>query len=138
MEEIRFAKYEDKDEVQGIDYLVMGNLRFKMIEEYIINKKCIIYLLKRKILGFLLFNMDFFQNNFIELLIVSDEARRKGIGSKMLLFYEKTLNPGKIFTSTNQSNEIMQRVLEKNGYKYSGIIYNLDEDDPEVIFCKLK
>jgi hypothetical protein len=30
----------------------------------------------------------------------------------------------------------MQKLLNKLGYIESGIIYNLDEDDPEIIYFK--
>ena len=42
----------------------------------------------------------------------------------------------KIFTSTNLSNFPMQALLAKLGYKLSGVIHNLDEDDPELVYCK--
>jgi RimJ/RimL family protein N-acetyltransferase len=40
----------------------------------------------------------------------------------------------KIFSSTNESNESMQKVFSANGFVRSGIIKNLDEGDPEIIF----
>ncbi|AFU15440.1 GCN5-related N-acetyltransferase [Bacillus thuringiensis MC28] len=40
----------------------------------------------------------------------------------------------KIFSSTNESNTNMQKVFKANGFMRSGIIENLDEDDPEIIF----
>ncbi len=42
----------------------------------------------------------------------------------------------KLFTSTNQSNRPMQKLLEKLGYQPSGYIENLDEGDPELVYFK--
>ena len=42
----------------------------------------------------------------------------------------------KLFTSTNQSNLGMQALLVRLGYEPSGIVHNLDEDDPELIYVK--
>lgn len=44
----------------------------------------------------------------------------------------------RMFTSTNQSNLKMQSLLAKLGYEPSGVIHNLDEGDPELVyFCLL-
>jgi len=40
------------------------------------------------------------------------------------------------FTSTNASNEPMQKLLGKFGFIESGHVENLDEGDPEIIFVK--
>ncbi|ACK91201.1 hypothetical protein bcere0016_45940 [Bacillus cereus 95/8201] len=45
----------------------------------------------------------------------------------------------RFFSSTNESNESMQKVFNANGFIRSGIIVeNLDEDDPEIIFYTKK
>jgi len=40
----------------------------------------------------------------------------------------------KLFSSTNRSNLPMQALLLKTGFAESGIVYNLDAGDPEVIY----
>jgi RimJ/RimL family protein N-acetyltransferase len=40
----------------------------------------------------------------------------------------------KLFSSTNQSNDAMHKVYEANGFTKSGLIDNLDEGDPEIIY----
>jgi hypothetical protein len=42
----------------------------------------------------------------------------------------------KLFTSTNESNIPMQQLCERLGYARSGLIENLDEGDPEIIYFK--
>jgi RimJ/RimL family protein N-acetyltransferase len=42
----------------------------------------------------------------------------------------------KLFTSTNESNKPMQALLDQLGYERSGIVENLDEADPELIYFK--
>ncbi|MGR5983053.1 hypothetical protein ACT7CN_17900 [Bacillus cereus] len=44
----------------------------------------------------------------------------------------------RFFSSTNESNESMQKVFNANGFIRSGIVENLDEDDPEIIFYTKK
>ncbi|MFJ4389225.1 hypothetical protein [Pseudomonas soli] len=37
--------------------------------------------------------------------------------------------------STNRSNEPMRRLLERQRFVASGVVENLDEGDPEQIYC---
>lgn len=87
-------------------------------------------------LGFAIVHRHFFGQPFVELLIVHPEARRRGVASALLSYVEKTQPGGKLFTSTNESNTVMQALLEKRGYIRSGRIDNLDEGDPEIIYFK--
>jgi len=41
-----------------------------------------------------------------------------------------------LFTSTNRSNVHMIHVLENLGFQRSGVIHNLDPDDPEIVYVK--
>jgi len=42
----------------------------------------------------------------------------------------------KLFTSTNLSNLPMQSLLAQLNFKLSGVIENLDEGDPELVYFK--
>jgi RimJ/RimL family protein N-acetyltransferase len=44
----------------------------------------------------------------------------------------------KLFTSTNQSNKPMQKLLGKTGFTFCGQIDALDEGDPEMFYVKQK
>jgi hypothetical protein len=39
-----------------------------------------------------------------------------------------------VFTSTNESNAPMRRLLEGMGFTAAGVIHGLDLDDPELVF----
>ena len=53
-----------------------------------------------------------------------------------MAYIEKTCPDDRLFTSTNQSNGMMQGLLAKRGYIRSGTIDNLDIDDPEWVYIK--
>jgi hypothetical protein len=42
----------------------------------------------------------------------------------------------KLFSSTNQSNHPMQALFAKAGFVPSGMIHNLDPNDPEIVYYK--
>ncbi len=74
----------------------------------------------------------FFGKPFISLLIVSPDARRSGLGAG-LLSHNSSAYP-EVWTSTNQSNSAMRKLLDKAGWRYCGELSGLDEGDPERFY----
>ncbi|PHF51917.1 hypothetical protein COI41_22675 [Bacillus toyonensis] len=62
------------------------------------------------------------------------KKRRQGHASSLISYMLSNSPTQKIFSSTNESNTNMQKVFKANGFMRSGIIENLDEGDPEIIF----
>jgi ribosomal protein S18 acetylase RimI-like enzyme len=99
--------------------------------------KCWLALVSDKALGFgILGNLLFYGRDFIELLIVHPEYRRRGIATALIRKMERICPNSKLFTSTNESNVAAQKTYEANGFNRSGYIENLDEGDPEIIYFK--
>ncbi|HUA32409.1 MAG TPA: GNAT family N-acetyltransferase [Candidatus Binataceae bacterium] len=86
--------------------------------------------------GFVLTDQNFFDQGFVRLLVVHPNFRRRGIASALMRAAELDCQTDKLFTSTNQSNLAMQALCERLGFKRSGIVENLDEADPELIYMK--
>jgi ribosomal protein S18 acetylase RimI-like enzyme len=97
-----------------------------------------VYVLERggKIVGIGVLEHTFFEHGFISLLYVSSSARRTGAGESMLRYFVSISQTPKLFCSTNRSNRPMQALLAKVGFEPSGIIHNLDPDDPELVYYK--
>ena|SRR5215475_3934357 len=76
----------------------------------------------------------FFGQWFTGMLMVAEGARGQGIGAELLLDAQRQRDTAKLFTSTNLSNQPMQRLLACLGWRSVGIVYGLDEDDPEVFY----
>lgn len=79
-------------------------------------------------------NDHFFGSPFIEMLMVGSQFRRNGLGIALISYLRATCSGSKLFSSTNMSNVPMQTVLIKAGFRPSGYIDNLDENDPEIVF----
>ena len=80
---------------------------------------------------------SFYEQGLIDMLMVDVERRRQGFGSELMRHMESECRTEKLFTSTNESNAAMQALLAKLGYSPSGIIYNLDPGDPELVYFKI-
>jgi GNAT superfamily N-acetyltransferase len=82
---------------------------------------------------------NWFGQPLLELLMVHPQHRGHGIGSALLkhLVAAAGWPEAKVFASANRSNTIMRQLLEREGFIESGIIHNLDEGDPELIYVKL-
>lgn len=98
--------------------------------------ECFVAVADAHIAGYAIFNYSFYDRGFVSLLYVRSDLRRRGIGSALMAHIHRLCRTPTIFTSTNQSNRPMQSLLEKLGYQPSGVIENLDEGDPELVFMK--
>jgi ribosomal protein S18 acetylase RimI-like enzyme len=133
------ANIEDLDKIVNIDSQVIGNTsRRDYIENAIELGHCIITKNKEDIEGFLIYDTNFFECSFISLIIVSPSKRRKGYASLLMDYMMKISPTMKVFSSTNRSNISMQKVFHANGFIQSGIVENLDEGNPEIIYFKSK
>jgi predicted acetyltransferase len=133
------AKLGDIENIVAIDREVIGNeSRRFFITKAVEEERCIIVKSENKILGFLIYDTNFFECSFISLIMVSPLERRKGYATSLIAYFVHVAPTQKVFSSTNQSNEDMQKVFKANGFVESGVVENLDEGDPELIYFRLK
>jgi ribosomal protein S18 acetylase RimI-like enzyme len=86
------------------------------------------------IVGFLLLAPWFFGRLFVSRLSVGRKDRRRGIGSLLLGDAMVRAGDADLFISANRSNATAQSLYLKLGFEPSGIVENLDEGDPELIY----
>ena len=86
--------------------------------------------------GIAIFDYRFFDQGWIELIVIDDEKRGEGIGPQAMDRISSQCTTDKLFTSTNSSNFRMQKALAKAGFSISGIVHGLDDGDPELFYCK--
>ena len=70
------------------------------------------------------------------MLYIRSDYRRNGAGAALVQHIESLCQTPKLFTSINLSNLPMQSLLAKLGYALSGVIHNLDEVYPEIVYFK--
>lgn len=98
--------------------------------------QCHVALVEGRIAAHGILERSFYGHGFVALLVVGEAHRRCGIGSALLGHLESVCETEKLFTSTNESNQPMRKLLEKLGWQPSGVIENLDEGDLELVFFR--
>jgi ribosomal protein S18 acetylase RimI-like enzyme len=88
------------------------------------------------VIGLGVLEYTFFEWGFISLVYVIPSARRNGAGEMLLRYLVSICKTRKLFSSTNRSNEPMQALFTKVGFELSGVIHNLDPNDPEIVYYK--
>jgi len=134
---IHNATLADVSEIYRIDAVTTKeNARRQQIDRWVNAGAAFVALIEDVIVGYAVLEYNFFENGFITMLVVKNEARRKGVASALVDSLERRCTRAKLFTSTNASNLAMQALLKKRSYIASGKVFNLDEGDPELFFMK--
>jgi GNAT superfamily N-acetyltransferase len=133
---IRDAVIDDVRVLVAFDPVVLrgDNTRATWIRDHVRAGVVRVAELDSEVVGYCAVQESFFEHGFVELLIVAERARRNGVGTDLLCDALKRCRTTKVWTSTNFSNVPMQQLLLKLGWQSAGIIYGLDEGDPELIF----
>ena len=127
----------DQAAIYALDELTLGTRsRTDFLTKTIQSGHCVVTKIGSTVVGFAVADQSFFDQTFMRLLIVHPGHRRKGIATALIRHIEGTCPTEKFFTSTNASNVPMRRLCEALGFVKSGIIENLDEGDPEIIYFK--
>ena len=98
---------------------------------------CWVARLDGETVGYAVWNREFFGNPFVWLLFVHPNHRRLGAATALIREIERLCPSEKVFTSTNQSNDAMHRLLAHLGFERSGFVDNLDPGDLEIFYVKL-
>ncbi len=134
---IRPAVENDIDALCSFDLIAQReNERREFIRRVVTSGECFVAVADEKVIGYGVLNYTFDYNGCVDMLYIHSEYRRSGAGAALLQHLESLCQTPKLFTSTNLSNLPMQSLLAKLDYVLSGVIHNLDEDDPEIVYFK--
>ncbi len=134
---IRLAVESDAEILCSFDHVaIVENERREFIRREIASGTCFVAVVDGDVIGYGVLNYTFYYNGCIDMLYVRSEHRRRGAGAALMRHMESLCKTPKLFTSTNLSNLRMQSLLAKLEYELSGVIHNLDEGDPEIVYFK--
>jgi GNAT superfamily N-acetyltransferase len=139
IQSIKWKHPESIDQIFDIDDGLRPDERIRSgLLAAIEQSRCIVAEIDAVPVGLVAWNREFFGRDFVFLLFVSRQWRRRGIATALLNYVETTCDSKALFASTNESNAPMRQLMESCGYRPSGRIENLDTDDPELVFVKIR
>ncbi len=133
---LRLAGDGDQHALQKLDDLARGGEvdRNAFIQEAVSNRRCLLAE-DREIVGYVVTApRHFFDRDFVELLVVHDDYRRRGVGRALLRAAVDRAGTSRVFSSTNESNAAMRSLFTAEGWTLSGRLDGLDQGDPEVVY----
>jgi len=134
---IRPAAETDVDTLCSLDHIARReNERREFIRREVASGNCFVAVIDETVVGYGVLNYTFHHHGCIDMLYVDSDHRRRGAGAELLRHMESLCTTAKLFTSTNLSNLPMQSLLTKLDYVLSGVIHNLDDGDPEIVYFK--
>lgn len=133
---VRKASLNDLDAVLAIDDIApVVHQHRDLLSRRVETGECLVYAEHGVIVGYVtLSTRSFFGRDFIELLAVAPDERRRGVGRTLLRGAVDQSTTPDVFISTNQSNFAMRSMLEKEEWTFSGQLEGIDEGDPELVF----
>jgi len=135
---LRLASIADADPIVAFDHVAASvPARVEFIHDQIKSSACYVAVIDTNVVAYAVLNYHFYGNGWMEMLYVHPQFRGQGIGSALIRHLIGECRTPKLFTSTNQSNVPMQRLLKRLEFERSGFIENLDEGDPELVYFKL-
>ena len=131
------ATEQELESIWALDRMVIGDSSRKdLLADAVRAGQCWLAHIGDTVTGFGVLEQSFYGQGFVSLLMTHPNYRRYGVATAIIHHFELICPREKLFTSTNESNLIAQRVYETLGFVRSGYIENLDEGDPEIIYFK--
>ena len=109
----------------------------QLVRRWISDGNCWVACVRERVAGYSAIEHTFHEQGFVAKLHVDQDYRRRGIGTGLMRRMRELCETEKLWTSTNLSNHPMQALLTRLGYRLSGALHYLDEDDPELIYVNL-
>ncbi len=134
--EIWVTDKNDIPAICAIDRLASRPDHRRFIEQSVEGGTAHVAVIDGRVAGYIVLEYTFFASGYISMLIVREAYWRHGIGSAPVRHAEGLCATEKLFTSTNERNRPMQTLLVKLGYSPSGVINNIDEGNPEIVYFK--
>ena len=135
---VRRATRADLEAVIALDSISpLGHSRAELLTTRVESGEVLIFESDARLTGFVVVRArSFFGLDFVELLSVAPDDRRRGVGSFLLDEALSQSSTDRVFTSTNQSNTPMIGLLEDATWLFSGQLEGIDEGDPEFVYYK--
>jgi ribosomal protein S18 acetylase RimI-like enzyme len=134
---VRRGEAADAAALKALDTIVaVDPQRAESIDSWLERDVVFVAEVDGKVVGYGVFNHDFFRQGNVDMLMLHPNYRGQHIGERLLQALEQVCDTPKLFCTTNVSNHRMQRLLSRLGFAACGFIDELDSGDPELVYVK--
>ena len=135
--EIRFPRPDDEAPCIALAREIFDPARAEpFIRSHLREHRLVVADAGSEIVGFLGWRTDWFDCSFVELVVVAEEYRRRGIARECFLAVEALTRSPRIFSSTEETNAAGIRMHAGLGFQPSGHVENLPQGHRELLFYK--
>lgn len=134
--DIRPARRDELTTLEGFPHASHYEHYMDFIKHALGSKECLVAEIDGKLAGFVVWDRGFYARPFAWMLGVYEEFRGRGVAGSLIARVEELNDRRGLYTSTNESNVPMQRLLEKRGFVRTGRLEGLDAGDPEIFYFK--
>lgn len=109
-----------------------------MLKRKIKDKEVILAKADDKVIGWIRFGFFWDEIPFMNMLTLVEEYRGKGIGKKLVQFWEGEMKKRKykMVMTSSQSNEDAQHFYRRIGYHDAGALFEINDGPTEIFFIK--
>ena len=133
---VREAKRDEFPLLETMPHALHYERHLSFIRHALGTKECLVAEIDGALAGFVVWDRGFYARPFLWMLGVDPKHQHLGVASELIANVER-LNDGiGVYTSTNESNAVMQHLLAQRGFMPVGRLENLDPGDPEVFYFK--
>ncbi|MCD7900180.1 MAG: GNAT family N-acetyltransferase [Bacteroides sp.] len=131
--EIQYAKEYDLEAISGCDEHISKEELLKSI----LDNRVVVVKDGDKLCGWFRYNLFWDNTPFLNMIFLLDEYRHKGLGYRLMIFWEKEMEKKNynLLMTSSLSNEDAQHFYRKLGYKDSGCLL-LKSEPLEILFTK--
>jgi ribosomal protein S18 acetylase RimI-like enzyme len=130
--QIRQGRSEDLDAALRVDERRDDPSRRAELAQALEEGSCWLAERDGRAVGLAVFDRRFFGYPFVWLITVSPDQRRTGVASALVRYIESACRSDRLFSSTNESNLASRSLFERLGFRCTGVVDGLDENDPEL------
>jgi predicted GNAT superfamily acetyltransferase len=108
----------------------------RLVRAHVARREVLVADEQDEVVGLVAYRTDWFQCTFVSLVVVAEQARRRGIARALFEAVESRSPHPRLFSSADERNTVAIRMHRALGFTPSGHIDNLPQGYRELLFYK--